>query len=95
MAKQNPAVDFIFVGPYKLNNLSEAVDTAYITSHVELLEKLDNVFFMGPVPSKSIINWLNHFDINLVLYREDKRNIIINPHKMMGYFYSGKITICS
>lgn len=35
------------------------------------------------------------FDINMVLYKEEKRDIIINPHKMMGYFYSGNVTVCS
>ena len=71
------------------------MDTHLIEDKVNDLKILKNVFFIGSKPSREIISWLKSFDINLVLYRSDKRDIIINPHKMMGYFYAGKITVCS
>jgi len=92
IAKHNVLIDFIFIGPFEANNLGR---TQSQKSEITKLEKLKNVFFIGEIPSKDINLWLVNFDINLVLYREDKRDIIINPHKMMGYFYTGKITICS
>ena len=92
IATENSSIDFIFIGPYTSNNLMSVNDQK---KEVEFLEKLDNVFFIGAVKSNEILGWLTNFDINLVLYREDKRDIIINPHKMMAYFYSGKITVCS
>lgn len=93
IATHNPEIDFVFVGPYSTHNLGEV--SSSIEDQVNEINKMDNAHFIGSVPSEEIISWLNVFDINLVLYKEEKRNIIINPHKMMGYFYSGKITICS
>jgi len=92
IAQHNKLLDFIFIGPFEANNLGK---TESQKNTITKLEKLTNVFFIGEIPSKDINNWLVNLDINLVLYKEDKRNIIINPHKMMGYFYTGKITICS
>lgn len=93
IALKNEHIDFIFVGPYNENNLGN--DTATVAENIARLSRLKNVRFIGSVPSEDIIKYLAFFDINLVLYREDKRDIIINPHKIMGYLYSGKITICS
>ncbi|MCH2233038.1 MAG: hypothetical protein MK078_02210 [Crocinitomicaceae bacterium] len=91
IALHNKGIDFIFIGPYKDNNLGN--DTKSVAEKVDHLKMLKNVYFIGSVPSSKIINYLQSLDINMVLYREDKRHIIINPHKMMGYFYSGKITV--
>lgn len=93
IAQRNTKIDFIFIGPYASNNLGN--DVQNVGQKVQELSLLENVFFIGEVPSKSIIHYLKKFDINLVLYREDRRDIIINPHKMMGYFYAGKVTISS
>lgn len=92
IAEHNMQIDFIFIGPFETNNLGYSKSTK---DTIILLEQLSNVFFIGEIPSENIHGWLINFDINLVLYKEEKRDIIINPHKMMGYFYTGKITICS
>lgn len=93
MVQRNPKIQFYFIGPYSSNNLGN--DDMNVQEKVKEIEAMDNVVFTGSVPSADIMSWLLLFDINLVLYREDKRNIIINPHKMMGYFYSGNIALCS
>ena len=93
IAVENPSIDFIFVGPYTSENLGTV--SSSVATRIEEINGLTNVYFVGSVHSNEVILWLNSFDINLVLYREDKRDIIINPHKMMGYFYTGKITVCS
>ncbi|WP_027420905.1 glycosyltransferase family protein [Crocinitomix catalasitica] len=93
IADFNPNIDFIFVGPFETNNLGKTPLT--IQKRVAELKKRKNVYFVGAQPAQELIKWMNSFDINLVLYREDKRDIIINPHKMMGYFYAGNITISS
>lgn len=89
---KNPQIDFIMVGPYKSNNLSP---TQQCNPQIETFQKFNNVFFLGEVKSVAIISYLTLFNINLVLYREDKRDIIISPHKMMAYFYSGNVTVAS
>jgi len=92
IANHNILIDFIFIGPFEANNLGYSKSTK---DTIIKLEKLTNVFFIGEIPSEKLHNWLINFDLNLVLYKEEKRDIIINPHKMMGYFHTGKITICS
>lgn len=93
LARQHPTIDFIFIGPFESNNLGSI--KSEIASKIARLEQYKNVFFIGSKPANELIFWMKQFDINLVLYREDKRHIIINPHKMMGYFYAGKITLSS
>lgn len=89
----NENVQFVFIGPYKSNNLGKSAKDE--SEKINKLKTYPNVKFTGSIPSSEIMKWLMSFDINLVLYKEEKRDIIINPHKMMGYFYSGKITVCS
>jgi glycosyltransferase involved in cell wall biosynthesis len=93
IAAKNLEIDFIFVGPYTSNNLGGS--TEILLNKIKKLKENDNVFFIGSVPSDELIGWMQSFHINLVLYKEERRDIIINPHKMMGYFYAGNITICS
>ena len=84
-------LDFILVGPISSNNLSpQDSETA---KKIEALKSEPNLFFIGSVPSANIVSYLNKFDINLVLYKEENRGVNFNPHKMMGYFYAGKITV--
>jgi len=93
IALKNTTIDFIFVGPYTNNNLSDTDQQVQIK--IDNLKTLKNVYFVGAKPAAELMSWMNGFDINLVLYKEERRDIIINPHKMMGYFYSGKITVSS
>ncbi|MFK8046426.1 MAG: hypothetical protein AB8B72_13100 [Crocinitomicaceae bacterium] len=93
IARVNKSIDFIFVGPYTSNNLSDTDKQVKIK--IDKLQTLENVHFVGSKPSAELMTWITAFDINLVLYKEERRDIIINPHKMMGYFYSGKITVSS
>ena len=100
IAKANPTIDFIMVGPYKSNNLGNTHNQ--IDDEIEQTKAMNNVFFIGSIESESIITYLQLFDINLVLYKESKTwsqsnttldGIIINPHKIMAYLYSGKLIV--
>lgn len=91
-ATENLNVDFCLVGPMLyLHPINDKI----ISNKIAELKNCTNVFFTGEVPSSTIIFYLNSFDINLVLYREARRDIIIGPHKLMGYFFSGNVTISS
>jgi len=102
MAEENPTIDFIMIGPYRTNNLGITDQTIF--KEIETLKKLSNVFFIGGIDSDQIKNYLDVLDINLVLYKESKTwsknntsrdGIIINPHKIMAYLFSGKLLVSS
>lgn len=89
IATLNPDLDVVLIGPYESNNLGKGSEEN--SQKVNELKNLSNVFFIGSVPSGKIMDYLKSLEMNLVLYKD----ITYNPHKMMGYFYSGKITISS
>lgn len=91
LALQNPNIDFIMVGPHSKSNLSHF--NTISNQDFEALQKMENVFFIGSVPSKDLMHYLLNFDINLVIFKDEKKLIHCNPHKMMGYFYAGGITV--
>ena len=90
------------IGPYQSNNLG--ITGNDIFDQITEIKKLPNVFFIGSINSDLIKTYLNTLDINLVLYKESKTwsknnttldGIIINPHKIMAYLYSGKLIVSS
>lgn len=91
LAVENTDVDFILIGPTSSGNLASKNTIGYET--LANLKKLFNVFFIGEIESSLIFSYLREFDINMVLFKKEYERIHCNPHKMMGYFYSGKITI--
>ena len=102
IAKLNPDIDFTMIGPYQSNNLG--ITGNDIFDQITEIKKLPNVFFIGSINSDLIKTYLNTLDINLVLYKESKTwsknnttldGIIINPHKIMAYLYSGKLIVSS
>ena len=90
-ATKNPQVDFIFVGPYQSNNLSPV--EAEVQAIIANLQKKNNIFFIGEVPSSTLINYLKAFSINLILYKEKADKPVLNSHKIMGYFYCGNVIL--
>lgn len=91
LAKKYHQLDFIMVGPLGKSNLSHF--NTIEDNDLERLKKLPNVFFTDAIPSEQLMNYLLHFDINLVIFKDDKKIIHCNPHKMMGYFYAGGVTV--
>ena len=91
LAKENPAVDFIMIGPTADSNLSSKN-----TIEIRLLEKLkakNNIHFIGSIPSTQLMSYINKCAINLVLFKKENELIHCSPHKLMGYFYSGNVTL--
>lgn len=91
LVMEHPEVDFILVGPTNASNLSGN----HIIDHSEFdsLKKHPNVYFTGSVPSDQLMSYLSQSDINLVLFKKENEIIHCNPHKLMGYFYSGNVTL--
>jgi len=56
IAEVNPSIDFIFVGPYKTNNLGTTDSNVF--SKVNALNKCTNIFFIGSRPAENLIFYL-------------------------------------
>jgi len=91
MAKENPSLDFIMIGPIHSNNLSSGSQIQ--KNKLNKLERQENVFLVGSVPSHQLMSYLTQCHINLVLFKKEFEITHCSPHKLMAYFYSGNITL--
>lgn len=91
LAKNNPDLDFILIGPLVDNNLSSGGQIENLK--LNELKVLTNVFLIGSVPSNLLMTYISKCDINLVLFKKEYETLHCSPHKLMAYFYSGNITL--
>jgi len=91
MAKDNPSLDFIMIGPIHNNNLSSGSQIQ--KNKLDNLERQENVFLIGSIPSHQLMSYLSQCHINLVLFKKEFEITHCSPHKLMAYFYSGNITL--
>lgn len=91
IATQNNNIDLILIGPTIDSNLStgKQIDREIYNK----LKILDNIYFIGSVPSNKLMSYLVKCDINLVLFKKEHEITHCSPHKLMAYFYSGNITL--
>lgn len=91
LVRENPTVDFIFVGPGK-----EIMDKSSIhgTAKKSVLEA-DNSFFIGSLSSENLLSLEKSVDIVLVSYQEKFHAEQSNPHKMMEYMGSGTMIVAT
>jgi len=91
MVKTHPNVDFIIIGPIENSNLSAGNKVK--TETLNALKTNPNIHFIGSVPPPELMGYISACDINLVLFQKAHEKIHCSPHKLMGYFYSGNITL--
>lgn len=91
LAVENPDCDFIMVGPVENSNLSAGNKIDHTI--FQKLKMLPNIYFLGSVPPDELMSIIQKCDINLVLFKKGQERIHCSPHKLMGYFYSGHITL--
>jgi hypothetical protein len=90
---QNPKVGFYFIGPTGTSNLS-GKNTE--NQHLDKIQKLKNVFFLGEMASYKLSAYLSEFDILLLVYKGIQyKQQLANPHKMLEYLGSGKVIVAS
>ena len=91
LVQENPDCDFIMVGPTADSNLSAGniIDKATF----DALKTLPNIYFLGSISPGELMGIIKQCDINLVLFKNDQERIHCSPHKLMGYFYSGNVTL--
>lgn len=81
----SPEVDFHFIGSY-----SEA------GALHQSLRAMPNAFFPGRLPSKELPAVLKNVDVTMIVYDTiHHRDQVANPHKLMEYLASGKVTVAT
>ncbi len=92
LIKNNPNIDFYFIGANKSaeNNLSTRQSSDFITE----LDTQNNVILLGAKPSAELPAIMQNFDLFLFCY-QDNPPIIDNPHKILEYLSTGKTIVAT
>lgn len=81
----SPEVDFHFIGSYS--------ETGALH---QSLHAMPNAFFPGRLPSRDLPAVLNKMDVTMIVYDTiHHRDQVANPHKLMEYLASGKVTVAT
>lgn len=81
-----PHVDFVFIGPGK--------EDSSFSHHMELLQKSENVFFLGRVDPCLLQGYYQAADVLLLCYQSRYQSTqVTSPHKMMEYLGSGRVIV--
>jgi glycosyltransferase involved in cell wall biosynthesis len=81
----SPEVDFHLIGSYSENGKVH-----------RLIHALPNAFFWGRLPSKDLPEVLEKMDVLMLVYDSfNHRDQVANPHKLMEYLASGKVTVAT
>ena len=89
--KDNQNIDFYFIGPYKISNISKEESNVRFQ---KILSEFNNFFLVGPKPSNQLPKYMSEFDIFLICYDSDKyTDELANPHKIMEFLSMGKIIV--
>lgn len=92
ISKNNPEIDFIYIGP----NADDFTLYQNTTHHFkQKIRQLNNAHFVGKVESKKLQNWYKSVDILLISYQEKHHIDQTNSHKMMEYLASGKVIVAT
>jgi len=98
IVRQNPAIDFILWGPYKLqeNNLGGWMHQG-VLEFIDFLKNQPNVFLKGPTPPLKIAEGLRDIDATLLCYDIGKYSNYdgSNSHKILEYLSCGKVLIAN
>lgn len=93
LCAENKDTGFYFIGPEGKSNLGRKIE---VDPYMNKVKQLINTFFLGAIPASEIPSYLDLFDILLLVYKADQyREQLANPHKLMEYIASGKITVAS
>lgn len=92
IVKENPRVDFIFVGPEGTGNKSRVGSS----KDLKLIKEFSNTYFAGKVLPEKIFSYLQKADVLLIAYKANEyREQLANSHKLIEYLASGKVVVSS
>jgi len=90
IVKNNPTVNFIFIGPYQNSNLGG--DNLF--KDIDFIKLQYNCTLLGSKPANELTEILPSFDAFLICYDTDNyRKEVSNSHKLLEYCSSGKVII--
>jgi hypothetical protein len=93
IVKSHSEVGFYFIGPEGKSNISRS---KLLNQDMLEVKKRKNTFFIGQKDPPKVISFLERMDILLLIYKaNDFREQLSNPHKLLEYIGSGKITLSS
>lgn len=91
LIENNPDIEFEFIGPYNISNLSK--DNRY-NSEINRLKLYKNTNLNGPLQFDLLANKLSEMDIFLNFYLEDENPAArVNPHKILEFLSTGKTVL--
>ena len=93
LATAHPGVDFIIIAPLSTSNLGASHGS--VLTGIDRLKSFDNIHLVGGVPTERLMAYLRQVDVNLILYKDESAFGHANPHKLMAYFYAGKVIVSS
>jgi glycosyltransferase involved in cell wall biosynthesis len=76
LAESNPNWSFVIIGP--------------INTDTNIIKKYANIFLLGEVPYKNLPNYLQKFDVCMILFKVNSLTESVNPVKLFEYLASGK-----
>jgi glycosyltransferase involved in cell wall biosynthesis len=79
----NPDKSFVFAGPISENFVPE------------LLYKMPNVFFIGPIAHAEVEQVISNFDVAIIPFKKDEVSNTIFPIKLFEYLSAGKAVIAT
>lgn len=89
--RAHPQVVFNLVGPTGSSNLGSQPRQ----NQLERIQSLENVKCWGAVHPARLTELFESFDLFLMCYQgDDYKTELANPHKLLEYLSSGKVTVC-
>jgi len=79
----NPDKSFVFAGPISENFVPE------------LLYKMPNVYFIGPIAHAEVEQVISNFDVAIIPFKKDEVSNTIFPIKLFEYLSAGKAVIAT
>lgn len=88
--RENPTINFVFIGPDKISNLGGKTKF----KEVDTLKSFQNTHFTGELSKPELVNILPFFDIFWLCYNHDKFPVeVSNSHKILEYLSTGKVVV--
>lgn len=91
IVKENPEIEFHFIGPSVSSNLGGTANAELN----DLLTRSKNVVAHGALSPLQVADRISSFDLFLICYQENLGKIASNSHKLLEYLSTGKVVVSS
>jgi glycosyltransferase involved in cell wall biosynthesis len=88
--RENPTLNFVFIGPDKKSNLGGQQQF----NELDTLKSFQNTYFAGEFSKTDLVKTLPFFDVLWLCYNHKKYPIeVSNSHKILEYLSAGKVVV--